>query len=174
VTGTSKDKSERKGIFLMSGIAALVGGLCCLTPVILVLAGLASLSAAASLGNVFYGDYRWAFRIAALAFLVVALWIYFRRRGVCTLDQARRERNRIINTTLVVVIFATGMYIFWTYFAVHYFGIAAGLPWAQYDESWALPASLVVLTVAVILYFARFHGPRSAQKPAPRHDAAKQ
>ena len=101
--------SDRKGVFVLSALAALVGGLCCLTPVVLVLLGLASISAAASLGNVLYGDYHWEFRLVALAFLALALVIYFRRKGICTLDQARRERNRIINTSLLVLIFAVGM-----------------------------------------------------------------
>lgn len=153
-------KSDRKGIFLISGLAALIGGLCCMTPVVLVLIGLASISTAASLGNILYGDYRWAFRAVALVFLGLALLMYFRRRGICTLDQARRERNRIVNTVLVVLIAATGSYIFWTYLAVHYWGIAVGLPWKQYDESWALPASLVVLAVAAALYFLLFRRPR--------------
>ena len=160
---TFDSKTERKEIFLISGLAALIGGLCCVTPVVLVLLGLASISTAASLGNVLYGEYRWAFRIAALVFLALTLWMYFRRRGICTLDQARRQRNRIINTSLVVIITAMGVYIFWTYFAVHYLGIAAGLPWARYDESWALPASLVVLAVAAILYFALFRKPTHPQ-----------
>ena len=156
----AENVSDRKGVVVISALAGLIGGLCCVTPVVLVLLGLASISAAAGLGNVLYGDYRWVFRLTALAFLALALWIYFRRRGICTLDQARRERNRIINTSLVVVIGAIGVYIFWTYIAVHYWGIAVGLPWAQYDESWALPASAVVLALALILYFALFRHPR--------------
>lgn len=148
----AEQPSDRKGVLLISALAGLIGGLCCVTPVVLVLFGLASISVAADFGNVLYGDYRWVFRLTALAFLALALWIYFRRRGICTLDQARRERNRIINTTLVVVIGAIGVYIFWTYIAVHYWGIAVGLPWAQYDESWALPASGLVIGAAALLY----------------------
>ena len=157
---TNEAQKDRKGIFLISGLAAVIGGLCCVTPVVLVMLGLASLSVAADLGNVLYGDYRWVFRVAALAFLGLGLWIYFRKRGICTLDQARRERNRIVNTTLVVLIFAIGMYIFWTYFAVHFWGIAVGLPWKQYDESWALPAAGVVLAAATIVYLILFRRPR--------------
>ena len=160
--------NDRKGIFLISGLAALIGGLCCMTPVVLVLLGLASLSVAADMGNVLYGEYRWAFRIAALAFLALALWVYFRRKGICTLDQARRQRNRIINTSLVVLTAAIGAYILWTYIAVHYWGIAVGLPWAQYDESWALPASVAVLGAAVILYLGLFRISRKLQKQEAR------
>jgi hypothetical protein len=147
---------DARGVFLISALAGLIGGLCCVTPIVLVLLGLASISAAADVGNVLYGNYRWIFRSVALAFLALALVVYFRRKGICTLDQARRARNRIINTTLVVLIFAVGIYIFWTYIAVHYWGIAVGLPWAQYDESWALPASGAVLIAAVVLYLFLF------------------
>ncbi len=163
---------DRKGIFVISGLAALVGGLCCLTPIVLVLLGLASISVATSLGNALYGNYKWWFRTAALVFLALALIVYFRRKGICTLDEARRERNRIINTSLVVLIFATGAYIFWTYFAVHYWGIAVGLPWAQYDESWALPASAVVLGAGVILYAILFRRGRKILSPAKAQDPA--
>jgi hypothetical protein len=141
---------------VISGLAALVGGLCCLTPIVLVLVGLASVAGAADLGNVLYGNYRWVFRILALALVVASLIVYFRRRGICTLDQARRERNRILNTALVVLVASVGAYIFWTYVALHYWGIAAGLPWAQYDESWAIPTAAVCLSVAVILYRVLF------------------
>ena len=103
-------QSDRRGVIAISALAGLIGGLCCATPIVLVLLGLASITMAADLGNVLYGDYRWIFRLVALAFMALALWFYFRRRGICTLDQARRERNRIINTSLVVLIFAVGIY----------------------------------------------------------------
>ena len=157
-------QSDRRGVLLISALAGLIGGLCCATPIVLVLFGLASIAVAADIGNVLYGDYRWIFRLVALAFMALALWFYFRRRGICTLDQARRERNRIINTSLVVLIFAVGIYIFWTYIAVHYWGIAVGLPWAQYDESWALPASALVLGCALVLYFLLFRGSRRTEE----------
>lgn len=152
--------SDRKGVLVISALAGLIGGLCCVTPIVLVMLGLASISVAADLGNVLYGEYRWLFRVAALAFLGVALFVYFRGRGICTLDQARRDRNRIINTALVVVTAAIGIYIFWTYIAVHYWGIAVGLPWAEYDESWALPASAIVLALALTLYLVLFRRSR--------------
>ncbi|HJY87720.1 MAG TPA: hypothetical protein VKE24_12865, partial [Candidatus Acidoferrales bacterium] len=54
------------------------------------------------------------------------------------------------------VVAAVGMYILWTYLVVHYWGIAAGLPWAQYDESWSLPTSAVALGLAAVLYLVLF------------------
>jgi hypothetical protein len=154
------DSGDRKGVLVISAVAGIIGGLCCVTPIVLVMLGLASISVAADLGNALYGEYRWLFRAAALMFLAGALIVYFRRRGICTLDQARRERNRILNTTLVVFVAAFGIYILWTYIAVHYWGIAVGLPWAQYDESWALPASAALLAVALVFYLVLFRHPR--------------
>jgi hypothetical protein len=147
------DQGDRKGIFLLSGAAAFLAALCCLTPVVLVLLGLSAVAAAADFGNVLYGDYRWEFRAVAFAFLVLALVVYFRRRGICTLDEARRQRNRILNVSLLVLIFFVGFYIAWNYIVLQYWGIAVGLPWAQYDESWAIPAAAAVLGIAVVLYF---------------------
>ena len=164
-------EGDRKGIFLISALAGIIGGLCCVTPIVLVMLGLASLAVATDLGNVLYGQYRWLFRGGALVFLALALFFYFRSRGICTLDGARRERNRIINTSLLVLIFAVGIYIFWTYVAVHYWGIAVGLPWAQYDEGWAIPAAALVLAVAFLLYwfFFRRAGRRAAATPSGLH-----
>ncbi len=158
--GAQAPRSERKGVLVISGLAALVGGLCCLTPIVLVLLGLASVAVAADLGNVLYGNYKWVFRIVALAFIAGALVVYFRKRGICTLDQARRERNRILNTSLVVLTTSIGAYIFWAYVAVHYWGVAAGLPWVQYDESWAIPLAAAILAAAAILYQALVRRPR--------------
>ncbi len=151
-TATTVQTSDRRSSAILALIAGVIGGLCCLTPIVLVLLGLATVAFAADLGNVLYGEYRWAFRLTALGFLAATLVVYFRKRGICTLDQAKRERNRIINVTLLVLTGAVGMYIFWTYVVFHYWGIAAGLPWAQYDETWAIPASGVVLALFFLLF----------------------
>ncbi len=80
----SKPQTDSRAVLIFSSLAALVGGLCCLTPIVLVLFGLASVPAAAGLGNMLYGDYRWLFRIAALIFLGIGLLVYFRKKGICT------------------------------------------------------------------------------------------
>ncbi len=147
----SNQTSDRKNILLFSVIAGVIAGLCCLTPIVLVMLGLATVSVAADLGNVLYGEYRWVFRSAALAFLAVGLLAYFRKRGICTLDQARHQRHRILNVSLVVLTAASGIYLFWTYIVLHYWGIAAGLPWAQYKENWAIPAVVVLFALFFLL-----------------------
>ena len=50
--------TDQKGILLFSMAAGIIGGLCCLTPIVLVLLGLATVAAAADLGNLLYGEYR--------------------------------------------------------------------------------------------------------------------
>jgi uncharacterized membrane protein len=158
-------RGDRQGIFAISALAVFVAGLCCMTPVVLVLLGLASVSFAADLGDVLYGKYAWLFRIAALGFVALALWVYFRRKGICTLGEVQRQRNRVINTTLLVLTFATGGYLIWNYVVVHFWGISAGLPWAQWhDERWAVPAAAAILVLGVILFFVLSREPRKTGK----------
>jgi len=154
-----RHKGDGKAILLLSGTAGIIGGLCCLTPIVLVMFGLTTVSAAASLGNVLYGDYRWVFRGLALVCLIAGLVFYFRKSGVCTLDAARRARNRIINVSLLALIAATGAYVFWTYVILHYWGIVSGLPWAQYDESWAIPVSAALLGAGTLAWIWIRHRP---------------
>ena len=52
------------------------------------------------------------------------------------------------------------VYIFWTYVVLHYLGIAAGLPWGQYDESWAIPTSAVLFALVAFLFYFIGTGPR--------------
>jgi hypothetical protein len=148
-------KKDQKAILVFSYLTSFIAGFCCLAPILMVLFGVASISAAASFGNILYGGYRWVFRGFALVCLIVALVVYFRRQGVCTIDQAKRQRNRILNLTLMVLYTAVGMYIFWTYIVLHYLGIVVGLPWGQYDESWAIPASVVTLGGALLIIILR-------------------
>jgi hypothetical protein len=120
---------------------------------VLVLFGLAGISIANDLGNKLYGDYKWAFRAAALVFLTLGLVVYFRRRGVCSLDEARRQRTRILNVALLSLLAAISLYVFWNYVVLYYWGIAAGLPWAQWDESWAIPLSAALFAVTAGAFF---------------------
>jgi Na+-driven multidrug efflux pump len=158
----SQQAASNRPVFLLSAISGLLGGLCCLTPIVMVLLGLSTVAAANSLGNWLYGDYKWHFRALAFLFLVLAGAVYFRRQGVCSLDQARRNRNRILNTTLLGLSAAVTVYVFWTYVVLHYAGIAAGLPWAQWDESWAIPASAGLAGFTGFLWWLQ-----RARRPAP-------
>jgi len=110
--------------------SAVVASLCCLPSVVLVLFGLASVSTAAALSDkLYWGPTRYVLYAASLALVVAGLVIYFRRRGICTLDAARRERNRIVNTSLLVLVGGVLTYLIWNYIILDLIGIAAGLPW---------------------------------------------
>lgn len=116
-----------KEILKIASLPVLFASMCCLSPVILVLLGLSSVTFAASLADTFYGDYRWVFRAFGLLLLVGSIVFYLRRQGVCTLDQARRERNRIINLVLATVVAAVLGYLFFLYVVVEYAGIWLGI-----------------------------------------------
>ncbi len=106
-----------KEIFKLTWLPVLVASLCCITPVVLVLLGLATVSVAVSLTGVLYGQYKWIFRIAGLLLLAGSVISYVRRtKGICTLDEAKKRRQEIINISMIaLVVGITG------YAAVFYF-----------------------------------------------------
>lgn len=156
----SSEQQDRKAALIVSTFGGLFAGLCCLAPIALVSFGLTTVTIANNWGNLLYGEYKWWFRVAALALMSLTLLLYLRQRGVCTLDQARRQRNRILNLVVLAMLGFAAVYVFWVYIVLHAWGIAAGLPWAQWDESWAIPVSLA-LAAAVLL--AAFVLPRLIQ-----------
>ena len=112
-----------KEIFKVVRLPVLFASMCCLSPIILVLLGVSTVTVAASLTDVLYGDYKWAFRALGLLLLAGSIVLYFRRQGVCTLDQAKRERNRIINVVLSALVVGILGYLFFLYVVVHYAGV---------------------------------------------------
>lgn len=109
------------------GVGAFAASLCCLTPIVLVLFGLSSVAFASSLGLTLYGEWKWAFRGIGLMLLTVALILYFRSRGICTLDEAKRRRNEIINKVALALIAAIIAYILFLYVILHYVGVWFGI-----------------------------------------------
>jgi len=111
----------------VTGIPVLFASLCCMGPLILVLLGLSGVAFAASLTDVLYGQYRWAFRGLGLALLAVSLFIYFRTKGICTIDQVKRKRRFVLNTILIALITGIVLYIFWLYVVVEIIGKIVGI-----------------------------------------------
>ena len=117
-----------KDTLRLSAIPVLIASLCCLSPVILVLLGLATASFASSLADTLYGDYKWVFRGVGLLALAGALyWYTTRRRGICTLDEVKRRRNEIINYVAVAFIVTVLGYLIFLHVIVHYIGVWMGL-----------------------------------------------
>jgi hypothetical protein len=113
-----------KEILKISSWPVLVASLCCLGPVILVALGFGTVSFAASLTDTLYGTYKWVFRGIGLLALAISLFFYFRRqKNICTIDQAKKHRNQIINTIALTVIAGVLGYIFFLYVVVHYLGV---------------------------------------------------
>lgn len=114
---------QLKELAKIASLPVLVASLCCLSPLILVMLGLSTVGFAASLTDTFYGEYKWYFRLAGLLALIGAYIVYLRKQGVCTLDQAKRERNRLINQLLVLLIAGIVGYVIFLYVVVHYLGV---------------------------------------------------
>jgi hypothetical protein len=113
---------QLKEVLKVAWVPIIIASLCCLSPVILVLLGLSTVGFAASLSDTFYGEYKWLFRLAGLLALGLAYLVYLRRQGICTLDQAKRERRRILNGLLVTGIAGVLGYLFFLYVVVEYLG----------------------------------------------------
>ena len=114
---------KAKEILKVIWAPVVAASLCCLSPIIVVLLGLSTVSFASSLADTFYGGYKWVFRGVGLFLLLLSVFFYYRRKGVCTWNQAKRRRNEIINTILLTLIAGVVGYILFLYVAVHYAGV---------------------------------------------------
>ena len=130
----NEEKNVRSLVKLIS-TSTIIASMCCLPSVVLVLFGLASVSSAAALSNTLYwgeGGYEW-FRPTMLAIaslsIIVGLFVYFRNRGICTFDDVKRQRKKVINTSLIVLITAYLSYMLFNYVILTEVGIMLGLEW---------------------------------------------
>lgn len=113
-----------KDILKISSIPVVLASLCCLSPIILVLLGVSTVSFASSLTDTLYGDYKWAFRGVGLITLLASLAYYLnRKKGICTIDDVKRRRNEIINYLALTLIAGILGYIIFLYVIVHYIGV---------------------------------------------------
>ncbi|MAZ44998.1 MAG: hypothetical protein CMF48_07485 [Legionellales bacterium] len=104
-------------------VPVVAASLCCLSPLLLVMFGLASVSFAASLTDTLYWEWRWAFRLGGFLLLMLTLFLHWRKQGICTLDAARRRRNELLNQFIIAVIAGVLGYFFFLYVVVHYIGV---------------------------------------------------
>ena len=126
---------------IISG-SAIIASMCCLPSVVLVMFGLASVSSAAALSNKLYwgedgfGWFRPTMLLLSLMFVVIGLVIHFRNQGICTLDQVKRERRRVINTALFVLIISFLAYLVLNYVILTELGLLFDLPWESSRENY--------------------------------------
>lgn len=130
-----EEEKNIKSIVKLISTSTIIASMCCLPSIVLVLFGLASVSSAAALSDTLYwgGEgYEW-FRPTMLALasisVIVGLVIYFRNRGICTFDDVQRQRRKVINTSLLVIITAYLSYLLFNYVILTEIGILLGLEW---------------------------------------------
>lgn len=117
-----------KDIVKVTSLPVVIASLCCLYPVILVLFGLSTVAFASSLSDILYGQYRWLFRLIGLILLAIAIVIYLRKKEkICTLDEAKKQRNKIVNIIAISVSAAVMGYIIWLYIIVELIGTILGI-----------------------------------------------
>jgi hypothetical protein len=104
-----------KELLRLTGIPIVIASLCCLAPIIVVLFGLGSVGVAVSLTSVLDGQYRWVFLLAGVLALCISLVLYFRKRGICNLTQAKKRQNEVINTVVIVSSIAAVGYVVFFY-----------------------------------------------------------
>jgi hypothetical protein len=121
-----------KDLLKITGLPVLFASLCCLSPLILVLLGLSTVSFASSLADTFYGDYKWVFRGVGILLLLATTVVYLRKKkGICTIDDVKKHKRQVINTLLIVLITGIIGYAFFLYVVVHFAGVPLGL-WENY------------------------------------------
>jgi len=121
-----------KELFKVTGLPVVAASLCCLTPLVLVFFGLATVSFASSLSDFLYGQHKWIFRSVGLVLLLISVVIYFRtQKGICTIDEIKKRRQEIVNITLLFLIASVLGYIFFLYVVVHYAGVFFNI-WENY------------------------------------------
>ena len=113
------------------GLSAIISSLCCLPSVIWVLfAGSSAIVAADSLSNeLYYSSFRYLLYSISFVLLMGGIILYFRNKGICTINDAKKNKNRIINTTLMVFSLSIVVYLIWNFLVLELLGIAVGLPW---------------------------------------------
>ena len=124
---------DNKPLAAIATASALTASMCCLPSVIWVLfAGSSAIVAATELSHArYYSWVRLALYAVSLCLLIIGLVIYFRTRGICDMDDLRRERRRVVNTSLALFAVTVLGYLVWNYVVLEVVGIALGLPWEE-------------------------------------------
>ena len=124
-------EEDRGPLATIVALSSVTASMCCLPSVIWVLfAGSSAIVAADNLSNdLYYSWVRFALYIISLVMISIGLVIYFRNRGVCSLDDLQRNRRRVVNTSLAVFTASVATYLVWNFVVLEVIGLALGLPW---------------------------------------------
>lgn len=120
--------SDKKQAVLISSISAFIAGLCCFSPIVVVLLGLGSVTFASSLADTLYGEYKWYFRLSGFLFMCTAyVYWYYTSTKSCSLDQKKKQQKKILNLFLLSIFGFITFYIIWLYGVVDLLGRPLGL-----------------------------------------------
>lgn len=106
--------NEIKSAAKTGSIAAIIGGLCCITPLVLVLVGLSGVSGAMALAGYLQQNFRWTVFIPlATIFLIASIYFHIKKKaGVCNIKTIKHCKWYVITTILfAVIIWALLLYI---------------------------------------------------------------
>ena len=111
------NRSMRRGILLglASGLVAIT---CCVSPVVLVLLGVATAAEAVTLGDTLYYTYGWYFRAAGLVIAALAVILFLRGRGVCNVRGAYQYRRMLIVLVASGAVTYAGLFWFTKYLGI--------------------------------------------------------
>ena len=91
--------------------SAFLASMCCYPSVLLVGLGLMTVSAGDALSNdLYFGSARWILYGLTILLMSIGLYRHFENQGICTIDQAKRERKRIVNTAILMLIVTFAIY----------------------------------------------------------------
>ena len=130
-----------RGLVKWISSSTILASMCCLPSVIMVMFGLSSVTTAAALSDTLYWgtDGYWWFRptllTASAIMVIVGLISYFRKQGVCTFDDVKKDKRRVVNVSLLVLTIAFVSYMIFNYVILEILGIAVVLPWED-DAFW--------------------------------------
>lgn len=98
------ERSPRGRPALIGTLAGLIGIGCCVYPVVLVLFGVATATAALDLGNRLFAEWGWAFKLAGASSAALAVATQWRRAKACPADarpSLRRNVLMVVGTALL-------------------------------------------------------------------------
>ena len=129
------EQEKPRSLWKIVASSSIIASMCCLPSIVLVMFGIATVSTGAALSDTLYwgeDGYSW-FRplmlLIASITVIVGLVFYFRNQGICTIDQAKHQRRKIINTSILVIIISYLSYLILNYVILTEIGILFGLPW---------------------------------------------
>jgi len=98
--------------------------------------GISSIATADALSKTLYfGIARPILYVISILLLAFGLWKYFRSQGICSLEEAKQQQRRIINTIILGSTIMILGHIIFNYVILEVLGISVGLPWEE-DAFW--------------------------------------